>query len=272
MTHMHLKHPLSALLVLALTMLPGVSAAKNTPSVLSLDLCTDWMLATYAEPAQVVALSPLLKTYPAEWIQPDWPTHNGRLEKILELKPDLVIVSEFNALQLRKRLQSLDIRVETLLLPKRLPQIRELELQLLSFLGQPASLARTPPLLKKSAQTGSRPRLLVLGANAIGTGRQTVENDIIEYAGWQNYLAVDGYISLDIEQLITDPPDAIMWSTPPSRALANNFAMHTALRKAVPASRWLNSNYARWHCYGPWTIDVITQLEKQLQQWYANQH
>ena len=261
----------TTLLIFALVLLPTLCAAGNQPRVLSLDLCTDWMLATYAEPAQVVAMSPLLKKYPVEWIKPDWPTHDGSLERILALKPELVIVGEFNALQLRKRLQSLGIRVETMMLPTRLAEIRDAEQQVLSFLGKPASQAMTPQLVKNSTRAGRQPRLLVLGANAIGTGRQTLENDIIEYAGWQNYLETDGYVTLDLEQLITDPPDAIMWSTPPSKALANRFAMHAALRKVVVANQWLTSDYGRWHCYGPWTLDVIKQLEQQLQQWHANQ-
>jgi iron complex transport system substrate-binding protein len=103
--------------------------AVNKPigKVLSLDLCTDWILAKHASPSQVLALSPLMKQYPVDWVGQEWPTHNGSLEQILELKPDLVLTGEFNALMLRRRLQELGVHVEILPLPKTLSQVSEYE-------------------------------------------------------------------------------------------------------------------------------------------------
>lgn len=38
-------------------------------------------------------------------------------------------------------------------------------------------------------QTAPRKRLLLLGANGIGTGRGTFESGVMEHAGWTNYFA-----------------------------------------------------------------------------------
>ena len=214
-----------------------------------------------------MALSPLLKQYPVEWIGDEWPIHNGSLEQILKLKPDLVLSGEYNAMLLRQRLVSLGVRVEVLTLPRTLPEVVEYEKRFLALVGLPSTLASTPIPAPTSQRATTPSRLLLLGANGVGTGQQTFENDVIKRAGWGNYLESDGYSTLDLEQLITDPPDAVMWSAPKSPALANQFAKHPALRHAIPQEQWLSSSYWHWQCPGPWTWQLIEQLREQREQW-----
>ena len=236
---------------------------ETVSKVLSLDLCTDWILAKHAHPSQVLALSPLTRQYPVDWIDQNWPTHNGSLEQILELKPDLVITGEYNAIMLRKRLQELGVRVEILSLPKNLSEISDYEQRLLSLIGSPKDKTSKPPQL--NPYSFPKQTLLLLGANGIGTGRNTLEDDLLQYAGWENYLSDTGYINLDLEQIATNPPDAILWSAPPSAALSNLFAKHPVLKKAIPSKQWLDSDAWSWQCPGPWTWDLIDLLISQLQ-------
>lgn len=207
----------------------------------------------------MVALSPYVYRYPVDWVAPDWPTHDGRLERILELAPDLVITGELNALTLRTRLSELGVHVEVLPLPRSLSDITDYEARLLSLLGLPLDRADGEVASAEVRQNGKR--LLLLGANGIGTGRQTFEHDVIERAGWRNYLKHDGYIPLDLEQIASDPPDAVVWAAPDAAALANRFAEHRVLRKAVPAERWVITDYWRWQCPGPWTWELVKELQ-----------
>ncbi|TCS33995.1 iron complex transport system substrate-binding protein [Paucimonas lemoignei] len=239
---------------------PGL--AEPVRRVVSLDLCTDWMLTTHGKRAEIAALSPLSRQYPAPWQDGGWPIHDGSLEQILQLKPDLVITGEYNALLLRSRLQALGVRVEILPLPKSLDQIVTYEKRLLDLLGLPAARASVP-----IAATGTpvrRKRLLLLGPNGIGTGRNSFENDILERAGWSNYLPEEGQIRLDLETIVLDPPEAILWTGSEGNALANQFAQHPVLKHAVPPERWLTTEYWRWQCPGPWTWDLIRQLNAWL--------
>ena len=245
--------------VFAVTVNPVKS--NTVTKVLSLDLCTDWILAKHANPSQVIALSPLMHQYPVDWVGQDWPTHDGSLEQILELKPDLVITGEYNALLLRRRLRELGVRVEVLPLPKNLSQVNKYEQRLLSLIGKSTDKASKPPQFKPSSQP--KEKLLLLGANGIGTGRSTFEDDLLRYAGWDNYLLDEGYINLDLEKVATDPPDAILWSAPASAALSNLFAEHPVLKQAIPANRWLTTDAWNWQCPGPWTWDLIGQLTRQ---------
>lgn len=228
--------------------------------IVSLDLCMDWMLVYHLDSTPVAALSPLYQRYPLP-IQPvDWPVHDGSVEQIFSLQPDLVLVGEYNAPMLRSRLQRLGLPVQVVQLPRSLAEVVDYEQQLLALLGLPQAQASPAPVLL-AAEPGA-PRLLLLGANGIGTGRGTFEDQILVQAGWQNYLTESGYLRLDLEQLVNDPPDALLWAAPGSAALANRFAEHPALLQRIPAARWLTTDYWRWQCPGPWTWELIEQLKQ----------
>lgn len=296
----------------------AVAATPATPTpqrIVSLDLCTDWILAHHADPDQVVAISPLQPRYRPEGLTHAWPHHDGTLERIIELKPDLILAGEYNAITLRNRLKTLGFRVEVLPLPTSMEAIRDYELKTLKLLGKPAdrahsgSTAKTRFTQKNDLQpesgyrmkhslpdednsrsngnntdaalnpaqnhlnTGdspdldtlpSKPRLLLLGANGIGTGTKTFEHDVLTRAGWDNYLDAPGYQQLDLERMVIDPPDAVLWSSTSGNALANRFSEHPALRHSLPPDRWLTTDYWRWQCPGPWTWDLIDELKARL--------
>ena len=252
-----------ALVGLLLLLLPITTAASSLPApppqrIVSLDLCMDWMLAHHAAPERVASLSPMHLRYPVHWITEPWPHHDGSLEQIVKMQPDLVLAGEYSALLLRERLRTLGYRVEVMPLPTTLSLVEAYERQLLALIGSDPSQALPAPATTSPAADAKR--LLLLDANAIGTGRGTFEHQILEQAGWRNYLQGSGLVPLDLERIASDPPDAILFSAPKHQALANRFAEHPVLRRAVPADAWLDSEYWRWQCPGPWTWDLIRQL------------
>ncbi len=243
------------------------AAQNDVPRrIVSLDLCTDWLLMHYAQRSpgikpRVAGLSPLTQQQADQWNASTWPSHDGSLEQVLQFQSDLIITGEFNAMLMRRRLASLGKRVEMLPLPTHLADIDRYEKRLLSLLGLPESLADIPVA---PATTDKHRRLLLLGANGIGTGRGTLEDEILRRAGWTNYVQTDGYVRLDLERIAADPPDAVLWAAPTSPALANRFAEHPVLKRAVPASRWLRTDTWRWQCPGPWTWQLVRELHQAL--------
>ncbi len=243
-------------LVFCLVLSPvSLSSPKR---VVSLDMCTDWMLIKFAASEQILALSDYVYRYPVDWVGSDWATHDGSLEQLLALKPDLVLVGEYNARLLRQRLIDLGVSVSVLSLPRTLHEVKKYEYEFVSLLGRPEYLVDTMP--DRYEHSGRAGRMLLLGANGIGTGRGTLENDVLEYAGWDNYLDQEGYISLDLEKLVIDPPDVVLWSAPRSAALANQFAEHPVLKRLLSDERWLHSDYWHWQCPGPWTWQLIEKM------------
>lgn len=249
--------PLVFSLLLGLALLSMAARAEPARGIVSLDLCTDWMLLKYAEPSQVRAYSPLLYKYHEDWVPAHLPVHDGSLEHILQLEPALLISGEYNAILLRKRLRQLGQRVEVLSLPTTLAGIRAYLAEFLALVGaNENSLAidwdRTYP-----QRHGT---LLLLGANGIGTGTATLENDLLRKAGWVNYIEASGYVNLQMESIVADPPDAIYSSAPLSNSLANLFTRHPAIKALMPGDESPRAENWRWQCPGPWSLELIQEL------------
>jgi len=237
---------------------PSDSAKDGAAStaIVSLDLCSDWMLIRLGGQGRVRAFSPLLYRYPAAWVPKGLPRHDGRLETLLPWRQARFVAGEYNALTLRQRLARLGRRVTVMPLPQRLQQLGRYIEGYRGLLGLPSAGAGEGVL----QHPGNGRRLLLLGANGIGTGTGTLENDIIEHAGFRNYLEKPGFQRLDLERLITDPPDRILWAVPASRALAYRMAEHPVLRRLLRRQPYFPAADWRWHCPGPWTVGLIDEL------------
>ncbi|MCL2021422.1 MAG: ABC transporter substrate-binding protein [Betaproteobacteria bacterium] len=243
---------------------------ENYPQrIVSLDLCTDWMLTLHVERERIAALSPMQRIsksfHPAPWMKDrsSWPSHNGSLESVAFYKPDLILVGQYTAINLREQLRRLGFRVEVLPLAVTLEEVRDYERQFFAYTGLPPDRASDVP----PARLPGKKRLLLLGANAIGAGRDTFENAIITRSGWRNYLTEEGrLVRLDLEQIARDPPDAVLWATPSGAALANSFAEHPLWQLLSPPPVRLDTDYWRWQCPGSWSWELIQELDLLLRQ------
>ncbi len=223
------------------------------------------MLIRHGLPDQAVVYSPLLYRYATDWTPPGLPTHDGHLESLLRLEPARILSGQYNARMLRERLQQLGRKVTVLPLPQNLDQLEDYLRRFERAAGWPRGWV-SGDRKGRAVKGGSGPsvRLLLLGANGIATGKNTLEDEMIQRAGWRNWLDQAGFVSLDIEAVLRDPPDAILWSQPDSPALANRFANLPPIRRRLerqppfptPDGDW------RWHCPGPWTFDLIDDLAR----------
>ncbi|MDR1647690.1 MAG: hypothetical protein LBR88_06630 [Zoogloeaceae bacterium] len=240
---------------------PPEAAAAPPQRIVSLDLCTDWQLARHADTfgkARVAALSPAFRRFfPPDLRPKHFPIHAQEAESVLAFAPDLVLVGTGNARLLSAHLQRLGMRVEILPLPRTLAEVAASERHFFALLG----LAPPPrPEVTTPDPASNAPRLLLFGANGIGTGRNTLEDEMLRRAGWRNYLAVSGYVRVDLEQLALDPPDALVWSAPAGAALANAPLAHPLLRRILPAARIWQTDTWPWQCPGAATWDLIAAL------------
>jgi iron complex transport system substrate-binding protein len=253
----------SCLCALGFGLCASLALANPPPTrIVSLDLCSDWLLAHDAPDNLSVTLSPLVGRFPLPEGTVEWPIHNGSLEHVLSLRPDVVLVGEFNAFMLRQRLASLGVKVVVLPLAQSLDDLAGMEATMMALTGRTTSawplMPQTIPVQASGRRHG---RLLLLGPNGYGTGRNTLEDSLITRAGWVNYIEHNGHVKLDLEAVAAHPPDAIVWSAPRHAALANEFAQHPVLQRAVPPERWIKTDDWRWQCPGPWMIRLIEQLQ-----------
>lgn len=244
-------------LIFPVTALAENEIEGNETRIVSLDLCTDWMLLNLVPDSKSVTYSPLLYRYKQARVREGLATHDGSLEQLMQINPDLVITGEFNATQLVKRLKQLGKQVEIMSLPKSLQDIIDYMKAFQAVLPADLKIKKIPAMKQFAAKDKS---LLLLGANGIGTGRQTLENDIIEKAGWTNYLHEAGFISLDLEKIVSNPPDAVLTVSPLSNSLANLVASHTVLMKIKKLQKLDSIQSWRWQCPGPWTFELVKEL------------
>lgn len=247
----------------SLALFVGLPAANPLPTrIVSLDLCSDWLLAHYAPDNPSVTLSPLVRRFPLPSGSAKRPTHNGSLEQVLALQPDVVLVGEFNAFMMRQRLESLGVKVVVMPLPQTLGDLAGMAQTMQALTGRSSSdWPQIPQHVPVQFSGQSHGRLLLLGPNGYGTGRNTFEDSLITRAGWVNYIEHNGHVKLDLEAVAAHPPDAIVWSAPRHAALANQFALHPVLQRAVPPERWIKTDDWRWQCPGPWMYHLIDQLQ-----------
>ena len=251
--------------LLAFLAAPAAFSQAPVPQrIVSLDLCSDWMLTLHVERERVAALSPMQRIsqpfHPAPWMRDkaSWPSHDGSLENVVLYKPDLILAGQYTAIGLREQLRRLGFRVEVLPLAATLEEVRDYERQFLAYVGLPPERASSVPPVRAFGKK----RLLLLGANAIGIGRDTFEDAIMARSGWRNYLTESGLVRLDLEQVAHDPPDAVLWAAPSGVALANAFAEHSLWRTLSPPPLRLDTDYWRWQCPGPWSLELIQELSR----------
>jgi len=243
--------------LLGLALLSAGARAEAIRGIVSLDLCTDWMLLKFAEPSQVRAYSPLLYKYQADWVPDGLPVHDGSLEHILQLDAGLLISGEYNAILLRKRLQQLGKQVAVLSLPNTLDGIRRYQDEFFELIEAKPG---TGAIDWDRTYAPRRESLLLLGPNGIGTGANTLENDLLRKAGWVNYIEASGYVSLRMERIVANPPDAIYSSAPLSNSLANLFIRHPAIQSLMAEGGATHDEDWRWQCPGPWSLELIQEL------------
>jgi iron complex transport system substrate-binding protein len=150
----------------------------------------------------------------------------------------------------------LGLRVEILPLSTLPDAVPEYERRFLALLGLPPERASLPP----TPHPPGNQRLLLLGANGVGTGRGTFEDALLTHAGWQNYVTESGYVRLNLEKILADPPEAVLWAAPAGAALANTLAEHPLWQHAKPTPRRYRTDFWRWQCPGPWSWELARQL------------
>ena len=121
-----------ALAALALASPVSVALAANLPRMVSMNVCTDQLLLTLADPEQIIGLSRFSRDgwqSPAAADITRYPVLSGGAEDVLLAKPDIVVASLFDKRSTRELLRAKGLRLAELAVPRTLAeaklQIRE---------------------------------------------------------------------------------------------------------------------------------------------------
>lgn len=257
---------LLALVLGACSPAPVVRApATSLPRIVSLNPCTDAILAEVADPAQVLAISawshdPASSSMDSAQARRFRAT-NGTVEEVLALQPDLIVGGTFTPPATRSAYARLGLRLEEVgiasTVEESLAQVRHLA----ALAGHPdrgdALIARiTAALAQAAPPAGARPVQTVLWEpGGIVPGDNTLIADVMRRAGLANFTAGRGMKQADylpLERLLADPPELVLTAGNP-RAEENRLLGHPALAR-LKQTRREAVDPALLYCGGPTII------------------
>ncbi len=256
--------------------LDPVSADDKLPRLVSINLCADQLLMSFADDEQILSLSNLSHdaagSYHVEKAL-QFPINKGEVEQVLPLQPDLVIAGQYTDRYTVNLLKSVGLRVEQLPIANSMEELFKNFEMVAQWTGHPSRGQATIEQFKSrlaalSQSEEPRPRVAIYDPNGYTVGAASLRGEALELAGWHNVatdLGIDGYGSMALETLINLDPDALVESPYSaetwSRAQAHN--AHPAIKQRGLKARVISIPSAQTICGGPWTIDVIERLERE---------
>ena len=211
-----------ALLALALAgcaSAPPPASRGPHPTIVSLNPCTDAILAEVAEPAQLLAISHYSHDPRASSMElaaaRRFRATGGTAEEVAALAPELVIGSSFMAPATRAALSELGLRVETFAAPatveESVAQVRALA-KLAGHRGRGEALVRR---IEASVATpsGAPVEVALWQAGGIVPGKGTLVSDLLHRAGFTSYAGARSMAQgdyLPLERLAADPPELLL--------------------------------------------------------------
>jgi iron complex transport system substrate-binding protein len=264
-----------ALLVLAAlaacTRLPQGEASRLHPTIVSLNPCSDAVLAEVAAPGQLLAIShyshdPASSSMDLAMARRFRAT-SGTVEEIAALRPDLVIADAFLPPATASALAELGIPVERLPVAKSVDASKAQVLRLAALAGQDARGAamvlRIDRALSRAAPAeGAMPvSAVVWQSGGIVAGGNSLIADLLRAAGFRNLAAARGMGQADLlplEVMLADPPQVILAAGSPASG-EDRMLAHPALA-ALKNTRRESFDAALLWCGGPTIVRAAQRL------------
>ena len=213
--------------------------------IVSLNPCLDQILVEVADPQHIAALSHYSSDPRSSLIAETahrFPSTYGSAEEVTQLKPDLVLASEYSSQSTLKTLTKLHTPLALFELPNSIEISTQQVTRIAALVGHPergeALNRRIDAALQQAkAPSGDLPiNALVYQANGFVAGKGTLIDEVMTRAGFQNQASVYGIAqwgTVHLEDILLKPPkvlftpsiqhDAGAWS---SRMIAHPILKH----------------------------------------------
>lgn len=262
-----------SLLVILLTAATAVRAAE-LPSVASINLCTDQLLLSVADPGQIVTLS-WLSADPVESMLADaaraFPLNYGSAEEILRFGPDVVIGGEFTSAFTRKLLTDLGLSVVTISPANGIGDIERNLRTIAMAIGRETRARELVAEMHvrigniRKMRHGPAVRGIVVRPGGFTVGAGTLADELLQLAGIENIAArqgLDAWGSLSVESLLRSSPDLLIFTgfradTP---SLANEILAHPVLGRLSPRTDATSIDATYWSCGTPESLHSAESL------------
>jgi len=247
-------------------------SAVGPQRIVSIGLCTDQLLLMMAQRSQIASLTSsstnLQMSYMADTVG-DIPLNNASVEEIIPYRPDLIVGSHFAARDTTRFLRQLGYEVKLAALPTTIEEIYTLLTRFGEWTGNQARAASMIAKMKREiveiqARYAHRPEktMIIYSPNGYTIGADTLENDVLKYAGFRNLSAemgIVGFKKISLEKVIEARPDFLQLDNHIFNrdSLASSYLGHPVLDKIVDKKERLFIPSRLRACAGPQVTEAI---------------
>jgi iron complex transport system substrate-binding protein len=265
--------------LLVFSLVATTAYASGKPSVASINVCTDQLLLTLADPEQIVGLSPYSRDPLRSWAAADaarFPKLSGEAEDVLVLKPDLVVAGRFTKRATRELLKAEGFRVEEFDAVRSLDEARRQILRMGELVGHldraTAAVARIDAAVTRAREAVARKPLRVLAVSRRGwvSGGDSLTSSLLSTVGLANAASQLGYKLggfASLEAIVSMKPDFLLLSE--GRDFAEDqgtaFLLHPALEQLYPPDKRIVVPERLTVCGGPMLADALEKLVSELE-------
>lgn len=252
--------------------------AAGEPRIASINLCTDQLLVTLADPEQILGLSPFARDPFRSWDKnkaAQFRLLSGEAEDVLALKPDLVVAGRFTKRATRELLKDKGLKVAEFAPARSLDDVKKQLRDMGALVEHPeradAEIAKLDAAIAQARAVAQRKPLRVLAVSRRGwvSGGDNLTTSLLSAVGLKNAggelgLKAGGFASL--EAIITLKPDLLLVTDTTDSAEDQGRAMllHPALEKTYPPSKRLVLPERLTACGGPTMVEALGRLVTEI--------
>ena len=251
-------------------------AQTSLPSVVSLNVCADPYLMSFAAAKQILALAPQSldpSLSPFSDSAAQFPSSNGGIEDLMLLQPDLVILSPYTSANKRNLIEATGIPTITIDAANRYTDARDDILILGEAIGRAPQAQQYLRELDRSLKNARQDKLkqvslLALQRRGMTVGKGHVLDDIMQLSGAIN-LGRQGNMAmsqLGLEAILEKQPDFILLSgiAHAARDRGSEILVHPRLRKQFSNKKIITLDAALTLCAGASTPRAVSQLRRAI--------
>ncbi|MGA2995501.1 ABC transporter substrate-binding protein [Bradyrhizobium sp.] len=258
--------------------LPAPASAADLPRIASMNLCTDQLLISLADPKQILGLSRYAHERFESFAADDatqFRILSGGAEDILLLHPDVVVASLYDKRSTRELLKENGLHLAEFAVPRNLDEVKAQIREMGDLVGHPdrasAEVSRLDDAIAQARETVLQHRYKVLPLSRRGwvTGSDSLLSSLLAETGLFNAagdlgIGFGGYASL--EAIVNLQPDFIVVADASERAEDDGhaFLLHPALERLYPPSRRIVIPDRLTVCGGVMIADALDQLVSEL--------
>ncbi|OKO69786.1 iron ABC transporter [Bradyrhizobium sp. NAS96.2] len=254
-------------------------ASAAGPRIVSMNVCSDQLVLSLADPDQILGLSRFSRDAWQSWAAEEarnFPRLSGGAEDVLLLKPDIVVVSLFDKRATRDLLKAHGLHLVEFTVPRTLDEVRDQIRAMGDVVQHPdradAEIARLDAAIARARAVASARhyRVLPLERRGFVSGDGSLINSLLTATGLSNAadeldLGASGFASL--EAIVKLRPDFILVSEAGDRAEDEGraFLLHPALERFYPENKRIVLPERLTVCGGVMLAEALDRLTEELQ-------